>query len=425
MDTANNTYVEAANARAVDGSTNMVDIWYAKNSKSGATSLTITPNPAGNSGVAEIWEFSGVDTVSPLDQVAVLNSQPASSTPSGPAITTSAPVEAVVTVIAPEWWINGIGSGNSFTQDFILNYTGSFYYSSGWAHLITSSAGTYSAAWSTGLDLYTSTTASFKASSSYGACDLNQDGAVNVVDVQLATDMALTPANCTAPFGQCNAGFANAVLADAMNGACILPVLGVAPTGISFGNVTVGNNNTQTATLSGTGSSSTTVTQAIVTGTGFSISGLSLPLTLAVGQTSNLNVTFTPPTAGAVNGNIAFVSTALDTPLNLPLSGTGVTGGVSHSAALSWTPSTSANIASYNIYRVTSTSSTAPATPYPMLTSATATSVCSPAANPTSCAYTDTNVVAGTSYWYYAAAVDTGNNVSAPSNIVRAIIPTP
>src|SRR5580658_1561259 len=35
-DNANNAYVEATGARAVDTSVNMVDIWYAKNSNSGA-----------------------------------------------------------------------------------------------------------------------------------------------------------------------------------------------------------------------------------------------------------------------------------------------------------------------------------------------------------------------------------------------------
>jgi fibronectin type 3 domain-containing protein len=41
----------------------------------------------------------------------------------------------------------------------------------------------------------------------------------------------------------------------------------------------------------------------------------------------------------------------------------------------------------------------------------------------TACTYTDTSVQAGQSYWYYAAAVDTGGNVSVPSNIVSAVTP--
>jgi len=33
------------------------------------------------------------------------------------------------------------------------------------------------------------------------ACDLNQDGTVNIPDVQLSTDMVLAPTNGTAPYG--------------------------------------------------------------------------------------------------------------------------------------------------------------------------------------------------------------------------------
>src|SRR5262245_23663583 len=47
-DNANNTYAEAGNARSIDTGANlMADIWYAKSSQSGATVLTITPNPSG------------------------------------------------------------------------------------------------------------------------------------------------------------------------------------------------------------------------------------------------------------------------------------------------------------------------------------------------------------------------------------------
>ena len=63
-----------------------------------------------------------------------------------------------------------------------------------------------------------------------------------------------------------------------MGGACVLPVLDVAPSSINFGNVAVGSSSTQSVTLTGTGTASTTISQAIVSGAGFSISGLSFPL---------------------------------------------------------------------------------------------------------------------------------------------------
>jgi hypothetical protein len=414
-DNAANTYSEVTGAKAVDSAGNtMIDLWYAQNSNSAATTVTITPNPTGTSGTAVIWEFAGVNITVPVDQHAVLNSQPATSTPSGAPVSTTVSGEVVISVANVQGTVTGMASGSSFTSDSTAN-------GDGWAHLLTSLTGTYAAQWNNGgSGTYASSTASFVPAGAYSACDLNQDGVVNILDVQLATDDALAPTNCSAPFGQCNLAFVQAVLADAMGGACILPVLGVAPSTISFGNVADGNTSTQTATLTATGTSSTTISQATVSGTGFSISGLSLPLTLAVGQNANFTVTFAPPAAGSASGNIAFVSNALVTSVNLPLSGTGVTGGSPHTVSLSWTPSATSDVASYNIYRITSSSTTAPATPYPSLASVSATT-CSA----TSCTYTDNAVAAGTSYWYYAAAVDTSNNVSAPSNIVHAVVPSP
>jgi fibronectin type 3 domain-containing protein len=87
---------------------------------------------------------------------------------------------------------------------------------------------------------------------------------------------------------------------------------------------------------------------------------------------------------------------------------------------LSWTPSTSSNVASYNIYRILSSSSTPPPTPYSSLGSILATT-CSA----TVCTYIDIRVQAGQSYWYYATAVNTGGSESVPSNIVQAVVPTP
>jgi len=328
-DNASNAYVEATGARAVDASVGMVDIWYAANSASGATNVTITPNPSGGTGVAVIWEFSGVAAVSPLDQVGVLNSQPAPTQyPTlGASVTTTAPVEAVVSVTAPQWFIAPL-AGGSFTQDFlIVTPSGPPYYYAGWAHLITSTTGTYSANWGSWGNIYTSTAASFMAGAAYSACDLNQDGTVNILDVQVGTDMALGNSPCTAVYGPCNVALVQAVLANAMGEACALPELGAAPSSISFGNVAVGSSSTQTLTLTGGGTSATTISQPTVSGAGFSISG-PVPASLTVGQTATFNVTFTPAAAGPVSGSVVLSSNALNTPANISLSGTGAVSAV-------------------------------------------------------------------------------------------------
>ena len=102
----------------------------------------------------------------------------------------------------------------------------------------------------------------------------------------------------------------------------------LAPASLSFGNVRVGTSQNQPVTLTNSGGSTVTVSQAAVTGTGFSVNGLTLPLTLVAGQSTNFNVALTPQTAGAANGSIAVASNASNSNLNLPLSGTGVSPGL-------------------------------------------------------------------------------------------------
>src|SRR4029077_15365634 len=63
-------------------------------------------------------------------------------------------------------------------------------------------------------------------------------------------------------------------------------------TSVGFGNVQIGTNQTKTVTLINTGGSSITVAQATVTGVGFSMSGLTLPLTLGVGQSATVSIIF-------------------------------------------------------------------------------------------------------------------------------------
>jgi hypothetical protein len=226
-DNAGNNYLEAGTARAVDANANdMGDVWYAKNSLPGATVLTITPNPTGTVGTAVIWEFSGVDITAPLDQTAVLSSQAATTAPLGAPITTTSANELVVSTAYVLGAVTGILSGNAFTNDSTA--TGD-----GWAHFIASSPGSYSAQWTTDLGTYGSTTVSFKAKSAGGsgvggsACDLNNDGTVNVVDVQLATNMDLGLMTCTANIegpGVCNPAVVQLVVNAALGGGCVATI---------------------------------------------------------------------------------------------------------------------------------------------------------------------------------------------------------
>lgn len=412
-DNAGNTYVEAGAARSVDAAeTDWNDIWYAKNSAAGATSVVITPSASIALASVVIWEFSGVDGAAPLDQIATLNSQASTTTPSGASVTITQPNEVVITLADVATTVTGIVAGNPFVNDSSL-------FTNGWAHYITSSAGTYSAQWNQSPPgTYGSSTVSFIAAGSFSACDLNQDGSVNILDVQLAANMVDSSPPCTAPSGWCTDNYYTALVNAALpGGACLLPVLS-APATVGFGNVIVGNPSTQTVTLSGAGTGSTTISQATVSGTGFSLSGPSLPLTLALGQSANFTVTFTPLAAGNFAGGITFVSNppngAINSPVTETLTGAGVN---AHYVSLTWQASTSQNVAGYNVFRASSSSG-----PFNTpLNSSLVTTTCGALF-----CYTDSNVVAGQTYYYVATAVNSSNNQSADSSPpVQATIPSP
>lgn len=97
------------------------------------------------------------------------------------------------------------------------------------------------------------------------------------------------------------------------------------PASVSFGSVVNGTTNSQTVQLKNTGTASTTISSATVSGTGFKLSGISLPLTLSAGQTSNFTVGFNPAASGSVTGSVIIKSNATNPTYTMALSGTGAT----------------------------------------------------------------------------------------------------
>src|SRR5437667_6499506 len=119
----------------------------------------------------------------------------------------------------------------------------------------------------------------------------------------------------------------------ALNASVATGQLTVNPTSISFGEVLVGNSQTQSGTLTNSNGTNLTISQVWVSGIEFQLSGLGLPFSLAPGQSATFNVTFTPTTSASVVGAIsvtAIVSSSQDSninsnsPLSIPLSGTGI-----------------------------------------------------------------------------------------------------
>ncbi len=99
------------------------------------------------------------------------------------------------------------------------------------------------------------------------------------------------------------------------------------PSSLNFANVQVGGSLTLMDSLTNTGGASVTILQASVTGTGFGMSGLNVPLTLNPGASVTFSAVFTPQSATNASGSITVTSDAFNTPLTVPLSGTGTSQG--------------------------------------------------------------------------------------------------
>jgi hypothetical protein len=191
-------------------------------------------------------------------------------------------------------------------------------------------------------------------------------------------------------------------------GVTITRSLNASAASLAFGNVAIGSNSNQNITLTNNGNSTVTVGSVSVTGAGYSSSGVAAGQAIGAGQTATLSVLFTPAAAATVSGNVAITSDAINSPINVSLSGTGAQV-VAHSVVLTWTASTSA-VVGYNVYRSTTSGG-----PYTLITG-------SPVGGIT---FTDTSVQAGVTYFYVVTAVD-GNGVeSVNSNEASATIPTP
>jgi hypothetical protein len=200
-----------------------------------------------------------------------------------------------------------------------------------------------------------------------------------------------------------SAGTATSAAATLTVGAATL-ALNASATSLNFGNVSLSTTSSQNVTLTNAGNSTITISNVSVSGSGFNASGVSTGLILTPGQTATLTATFTPSAAGSVTGSVTVSSNAsLDT---IALSGAGVAA-VSHSAALSWTASTSA-VTGYNTY-----SSSVSGGPYAKLNST----------PDTTTTYTDNTVQSGKTYYYVVTAVDSSNVESATSNEIPATIP--
>jgi len=122
----------------------------------------------------------------------------------------------------------------------------------------------------------------------------------------------------------------NPSLAIHVSGAASATTRGVLapnPVNVPFGSVQVGQTATKYQVLRNSGTSSLTVSRVTATGRGFSVAGISLPLTLAPGHSVTFQTNFRPSARGWVTGLISIESTAKNSTLSVPESGTGTSSG--------------------------------------------------------------------------------------------------
>jgi Carboxypeptidase regulatory-like domain len=199
----------------------------------------------------------------------------------------------------------------------------------------------------------------------------------------------------------------------------------VTPTGAGFSF----SPTSQTATIAAANVSGINFTATAQNGSTFAISGTITPttggsgatvlLSGAVGATTVTNSAGNYTFSGLPNGNYTVLPidagfAYTPTTRTVTISGANDTGvnftaaaGQAHSVALTWNASSSA-VSGYNIYR-----STVSGSGFTKLNSALISGL----------AYADTNVVAGTTYFYVATAVDSGGDESSDSNQATAVIP--
>jgi HYDIN/CFA65/VesB-like, Ig-like domain/Abnormal spindle-like microcephaly-assoc'd, ASPM-SPD-2-Hydin/Cep192 domain 4 len=100
--------------------------------------------------------------------------------------------------------------------------------------------------------------------------------------------------------------------------------LSASSSGLTFGSVNVGSNATLSLNVTNTGTATVNVSQAAISGAAFAVVGGDPASTIPAGQSETIQVRFVPQAQGAASGTLAIMSDATDSPLAIPLSGTGM-----------------------------------------------------------------------------------------------------
>lgn len=179
--------------------------------------------------------------------------------------------------------------------------------------------------------------------------------------------------------------------------------LTLSPTALNFGNVDIGSTAAQSVSLTATGGA-VTVSSATSSNAQFAISGISFPLTLSSGQSTEFKLTFSPTTAASSSATVTVSSNASDSSDSETASGTGVA--AQYSVSLSWTASSSP-VSGYNVYRGAQPGAYSRINP----------------SLDTTTTYVDNTVASGSIYYYAATAVNASGQESGYSAPIKVSIP--
>ena len=182
--------------------------------------------------------------------------------------------------------------------------------------------------------------------------------------------------------------------------------LGLTPGSMNFGTVTIGTAQSQSGNITASGGS-VTVSSVSSSNSVFTVGGLTLPVTLAAGQSVPFTVSFAPTATATTSANISFVTSTSTSSVETAI---GSGGTIQHIIDLSWNASTSTSVMGYNVYR-----GGAATGPFSKI---------NPSLN-TSMNYSDSTVQSGQTYYYVTTAVDTAGGESSYSNQVQAVVPFP
>jgi hypothetical protein len=196
------------------------------------------------------------------------------------------------------------------------------------------------------------------------------------------------------------------------------------PSVVDFGTQNLNSQTAKQVTIRNSGPSAVTISGITVTGAGFGFSNLTPGTSLGPGQQTVLQVSFKPTSSGTYSGQVTILNSGATSAVSVPLVGTGVSASAAAKTAqmtatsaatttpaaqakLSWNASTSP-VTGYKVYRGTVSGG-----PYSTVTS-------SPISALT---YADTNVVAGTTYYYVVTSVNSSGVESVYSNEAIAAVP--